>query len=54
MGEGFVWASQGAGLIHDIPSVAELFDRMLEELTLASLALNRSLGVHRSGNSKGD
>ncbi|MGD6818392.1 NAD(P)H-dependent flavin oxidoreductase [Metabacillus sp. 113a] len=30
-GEGFGWAGQAAGIIHDIPSVKELFDRMMSE-----------------------
>ncbi|MFZ5814099.1 MAG: NAD(P)H-dependent flavin oxidoreductase [Bacillota bacterium] len=29
--EGFVYAGQGIGLINDVPTVAELFDRMLAE-----------------------
>ncbi|KPD01306.1 Nitronate monooxygenase [Geobacillus sp. BCO2] len=29
--EGFAWAGQAIGLIHDVPSVAELFARMIEE-----------------------
>ncbi|ADU93437.1 NAD(P)H-dependent flavin oxidoreductase [Geobacillus sp. Y412MC52] len=29
--EGFAWAGQAIGLIHDVPSVAELFARMMEE-----------------------
>lgn len=29
--EGFGWVGQGVGLIHDIPTVAELFERMLQE-----------------------
>jgi enoyl-[acyl-carrier protein] reductase II len=29
--EGWVWAGQGAGLIHDIPTVKELLDRMVSE-----------------------
>jgi enoyl-[acyl-carrier protein] reductase II len=29
MDEGFVYAGQGVGLIDDVPSVAELFQRML-------------------------
>ncbi|MBS2968810.1 nitronate monooxygenase [Metabacillus sp. KIGAM252] len=29
--EGFGWGGQSAGLIHDIPTVQELFDRMLKE-----------------------
>ncbi|AEJ40613.1 2-nitropropane dioxygenase NPD [Sulfobacillus acidophilus TPY] len=31
MENGFAWAGQVAGLIHDIPSVAELFDRLRQE-----------------------
>jgi NAD(P)H-dependent flavin oxidoreductase YrpB (nitropropane dioxygenase family) len=31
MEEGFVYAGQGTGLIHDVPTVAELFERMLAE-----------------------
>lgn len=29
--EGFVWGGQVAGLIHDVPTVAELIERMVEE-----------------------
>lgn len=29
--EGFAWVGQAIGLIHDVPSVAELFARMMEE-----------------------
>lgn len=29
--EGFGWAGQVTGMIHDIPTVAELFDRMIKE-----------------------
>lgn len=29
--EGFAWAGQVMGLIHDIPSVSELFERMIKE-----------------------
>ncbi|MEW5322512.1 nitronate monooxygenase family protein [Geobacillus thermoleovorans] len=29
--KGFAWAGQAIGLIHDVPSVAELFARMMEE-----------------------
>ncbi|CAH0345932.1 nitronate monooxygenase family protein [Bacillus sp. CECT 9360] len=29
--EGFAWAGQVMGLIHDVPTVSELFDRMIKE-----------------------
>ncbi len=44
MEEGFVYAGQGVGLIHDIPTVAELFDRMLAEARTIGQRL-RGLGV---------
>jgi NAD(P)H-dependent flavin oxidoreductase YrpB (nitropropane dioxygenase family) len=31
MEKGFVWAGQGTGLITDVPSVAELIQRMVDE-----------------------
>jgi nitronate monooxygenase len=30
---GLVWAGQSQGLIHDVPSVAELIDRLIREAT---------------------
>jgi nitronate monooxygenase len=30
---GLVWAGQSQGLVHDIPSVAELIERILREAT---------------------
>jgi NAD(P)H-dependent flavin oxidoreductase YrpB (nitropropane dioxygenase family) len=32
MEEGHSWAGQGVGLIHDVPTVAELFERIKKEL----------------------
>ncbi|MMZ65648.1 hypothetical protein D3C73_1550520 [compost metagenome] len=31
--EGFGWAGQVTGMIHDIPTVSELIDRMVREAT---------------------
>lgn len=44
MEEGFVYAGQGVGLIRDIPTVAELFDRILAEARTVGERL-RALGV---------
>jgi len=44
MEEGFVYAGQGVGLIHDIPTVAELFDRILAEARAVGQRL-QALGV---------
>ncbi|MFB5083322.1 NAD(P)H-dependent flavin oxidoreductase, partial [Symbiobacterium thermophilum] len=44
MEEGFVYAGQGVGLIHDIPTVAELFARILAEARAIGERL-RGLGV---------
>src|SRR5690606_34195925 len=44
MEEGFVYAGQGVGLIHDIPTVAELFGRILTEARAIGERL-RGLGV---------
>lgn len=42
--EGFVWGSQAAGLIGDVPSVAELFERMLDDAAAAFTDCARALG----------
>jgi NAD(P)H-dependent flavin oxidoreductase YrpB (nitropropane dioxygenase family) len=34
--EGFIWASQGIGLIHDIPTVRELIERTVQEARMAT------------------
>ncbi len=40
--DGWVWAGQVAGLIHDVPTVSELFERMVSEAAeLVSSAQNR-------------
>jgi nitronate monooxygenase len=31
--KGLVWAGQSQGLVHDVPSVAELIDRMIRDAT---------------------
>jgi NAD(P)H-dependent flavin oxidoreductase YrpB (nitropropane dioxygenase family) len=41
--EGFGWAGQGAGLIHDIPTVAELVERMMDEANECLTRLNSLL-----------
>lgn len=41
--EGFVWAGQVAGLIHDIPTVAELIERMVAQAHAASERLRAAL-----------
>ncbi|MEW8979046.1 MAG: nitronate monooxygenase [Symbiobacterium sp.] len=40
MEEGFVYAGQGVGMIHDVPTVAELFDRILAEARAISRKLS--------------
>lgn len=45
MGEGFAWAGQAAGLIDDIPSVAELLARMEAEAHRAWERLGGALGM---------
>lgn len=40
--EGFVWAGQAIGLIHDLPTAAELIDHVVRD---ARLALRRSNGL---------
>lgn len=39
MAEGFVYAGQGAGLIHDLPTVATLFERILSDAAAISKRL---------------
>lgn len=41
---GFVWAGQATGLIHDIPTVAALLERMEDEAHLAMQRLAQCLG----------
>jgi len=40
MGEGFVWAGQVAGLIHDVPTARELVERMVREAREATVRLH--------------
>jgi enoyl-[acyl-carrier protein] reductase II len=42
MDEGFAWAGQVAGLIHDIPSARELVERMVRDAREASGRLARA------------
>ncbi|MEJ8544643.1 NAD(P)H-dependent flavin oxidoreductase [Brevibacillus borstelensis] len=42
--EGFGWAGQVIGLIEDVPSVQELFDRMFQEAEEKLTLLNKSAG----------
>jgi len=44
---GFGWAGQSIGLIHDVPSVAELFSRMLTEANATAARLPLSLDSAR-------
>lgn len=40
--EGFIWAGQGIGLIHDIPSARELIERMVREARVAASRMRQA------------
>ena len=42
--EGFIWAGEGVGLIHDIPTVRELIERMVREAASASERIRNLFG----------